>query len=533
MQKKNSFSIALLLALALCTAGGDKAPAASPRVSVYDVHKYGATGNGITLDSPAINAAIAECSKNGGGTVRLTPGTYRCGTIHLLDNVVFQLESGAVVLGSANLSDYCHLKQASEGRDTALIVAENVHNIAIVGKGTIDGNGRAFVDPTGPHWQPSFDVGLVRQGQAWAQRMIQSREGPVNMLSRPGILVVALHVDGLKLHDFHVVDSPNWAIKIGGSRNIEVSRLDVRNDLLIPNNDALEVSTSRDATIQDCYLEAGDDALVVGGPCLDGWCKDETQHIRVRNVTLISRSAAIRVGPQAKGARDLSFSHVTIKDSNRGILIQARSDETLENIFFDHVTVETRLIDGPWWGAGEPIAINVAHWDYASWPKTSKLGSIRHLRFSDIIANSQAPIVIHSMEPGHIQDLSFQNLSLTLAAGPLTPLLGGNLDLQPTSPPLEFNIRRQDLPAILVHNAENLSFAKLRVNWQGSLPDFYTNALSADGFKDLSINDFRGRAAQASLPAIQLQNGTGVAIKNALATQGKLLDKTNVQDLHN
>jgi hypothetical protein len=341
--------------------------------------------------------------------------------------------------------------------------------------------------------------------------MQQANEGPLSMKPRPGVLFLALHVDGLKLQDFHVVDSPNWTLKIGCSTHIDGTKLDVRNDLRIPNNDGLDISTSSFATISDSYIQAGDDALVIGGPCLDGWCQQPAEHIKVSNVTLVSRSAAIRIGPAAKGVHDVTFTHVVVRDSNRGILIHTRADETVEDISFSDVVLNTRLIDGPWWGAGEPISISVAHWDYISWPKTANLGLVRHVHFSNVVTNSDSHI-------------DFHGLSVSMVPDALNAILGGNLDLQPTSP-VEWGVRRQDLPAILVHNVDNLSLTDVKVGWLGSFPDFYTNALSIDGFVGLTINHFVGAASTKAFPAIYLQDGSGVDIRDARTTAGQLLEK--------
>src|ERR1700679_3918939 len=64
------------------------------------VKAYGAKGDGITLDTVAINAAIEDCHSRGGGTVVIDAGTYRSGTIHLLDNITLKLSPGSRVLGS-------------------------------------------------------------------------------------------------------------------------------------------------------------------------------------------------------------------------------------------------------------------------------------------------------------------------------------------------------------------------------------------------------------------------------------------------
>jgi len=509
----------LLLAGSCLPAGGilDSAPSA-----VCSVRNYGAAGDGLAIDTKAINAAIQDCHARGGGIVKVTPGVYASGTIYFRDDVTLDVEAGATILASSNLADYPHMAHASEWRDTSLIVAENVNNIAIVGNGTIDGNGRAFISKTQQRWTPSIDVGLTRQSQAWADRMAQSNEGPLTMALRPGVLFVALHVNGLQLRDIHVVDSPNWTIKIGCSQHITVKNLDVRNNLLIPNNDALDISTSSDATVEDSYLQAGDDALVIGGPCLDGWCQAKAEHIKVHNVTLVSRSAAIRIGPAAADVRDVTIDHVVVRDSNRGIVIQTRTNETVEGISFSNMVINTHLIDGPWWGAGEPITVSVAPFDYVSWAKVSTLGFVRHVRFAHVVTVSDSPVVLYGMEPGHIQDVTFDGLSVSMVADPLNTILGGNLDLQPISP-VSLGVQMRDLPAILVHNVDGLQLSNLQVRWSGLFPDFYTNAVSVDGFSNLTINGFVGAAASQAKPAIHLQNGIGADIHRARATAGKLL----------
>jgi hypothetical protein len=494
--------------------------AESDRPTDCAVHAYGAKGDGITKDTEALNAAIRDCHSRGGGTVVLSAGTYRSGTVRLLDNITLKLEPGSVLLGSDDLADYSHLARSSEERDTALIVAENAHNIAIVGEGTIDGNGRSFTDKYPLEYHPFFDATQTRQGPSLISRLAESHEGPVHSLPGPGVLLLVLHGDGILLRDFHVIDSPNWGVKLMCSNHISVSGLDVRNSMTIANNDALDISASSNVSISNTYLEAGDDALVIGGPCADGWCQQPEENVVVSNVILRSRSAAIRIGPAAKDVRNLTFQNVIIRDSNRGISIQARAGEVVENLLFTNVVSETRLIDGPWWGSGEPVSITVARWAYPSWAQSPIPGTVRHVVFSNLIVKSQSPIVLYSTEPGRIEDVQFQGLTLTLGSSPLQAVLGGNLDLQPATP-ISLGLVKHDLSAIEVHNVDGLSFSGLHVHWDGSFPKFYRNAFHADGFDALTIDGFTGQGSSPAYPALAFQHGKSLSIRNARADKGK------------
>jgi len=488
------------------------------------VRAYGAKGDGIALDSAPINAAIESCHSRGGGTVLVDGGTFRSGTIRLLDNITLKLEPGATILGSENLADYSHLAHSSEGRDTALIVAENVKNIAIVGEGTIDGNGRAFTENGVPHFFPFFETAATRQGENYTARVSEGREGPVRMHARPGNLILILQGDGIILRDFHVLDSPNWSIHLACSNHISVNGLDVRNSLLVPNSDAIDISGSSNVTVANSYFEAGDDALVLGGPCADGWCQQRAENVTVSNVILHSRSAAIRIGPSAKGIRNLTVQNVVITDSNRGINIQARASEVVEDILFSNIVSETRLIDGPWWGAGEPVSMTVARWAYESWADTpvQTAGHIRHVVFDNMVANSQSPIVVYGSEPNRIEDIEFRNLHLTMQSNPLQAILGGNLDLQPTTP-LRLGMTRHDLSAFEVHGVRDLRIADLQVRWEGSFPDFYRNAIHAEYFDGLTVDGFRGQGSAPRFAALFFEHGKNLSVRNAHALSGALL----------
>jgi hypothetical protein len=151
------------------------------------------------------------------------------------------------------------------------------------------------------------------------------------------------------------------------------------------------------------------------------------------------------------------------------------------------------------------------------------MGFIRHVRFNSMIARSQSPIVLYSLEPGHIEDVRFNDLSLTMQGNPLQAIMGGNLDLQPTTPK-SLGVTRKDLSAIEVHNVTDLSLSDIKVRWEGSVPDYYTHALDADGFDTLSINGFQGTGSTRAFAAIQLKQGKNSSVRNASNPAGKVLD---------
>jgi hypothetical protein len=93
-----SFSRILILAIVLYSCHNHS--------GMYNIVDYGAKGNGKTINTKAINAAIRACNKNGGGIVVVPTGKFVSGTIHLLSDITLKLETGSAIIGSTDISDY-------------------------------------------------------------------------------------------------------------------------------------------------------------------------------------------------------------------------------------------------------------------------------------------------------------------------------------------------------------------------------------------------------------------------------------------
>lgn len=463
-----------------------------------DVRAFGAVGDGKRLDTGAINAAIRATAREGGGTVEFPPGVYLTGTIEVLSNITLRLQAGARILGSPNPSDYRSIDRASEGRSSSLILAQRAENIAILGPGTIDGNGRAFVmQPTQPHPSGFFDTAATRQGKAFFDRNQTNRDGPDRMLDRPGVLVLLLECHAIAMRNLSVVDAPNWCIHLACCRSAVLAGLTVRNSLRVPNADAIDLSSSQDVRVTDCNLEAGDDGIAVG-PCADGYSPKVAENITVSRCVITSRSAGVRLGWAASDIRHLKFEHLVIRDSNRGIGIFVRGRETIEDVLFSDITIETHLVDGAWWGLGEPVHISVAPYGPDGPP-----GQVSNVRFENVAASGEAPIVLYSRDPGRIRGILFSNCRQRVRCGPLDRFYGGNLDLRPVRPSA-LGITRRDLAGLLACGVENLELRNLGLEWLGAQSAFITAGIEAEGCRNLVVEGLQGGGPRAGAPALRV-----------------------------
>ncbi len=223
------------------------APAQSSPVA-YDVKRFGAKGDGVTLDRVSINAAVEACSKNGGGTVYVPAGTYLSGTITLRDNVTLWLDSGATLLATRDLSQY-DTAVAGQVWYQALILAKDAHNVAVIGRGTIDGN-------------------KVRN-PAGEERM----RGPHSVLF--------FNTRDAAVRDVLINDAGNYSVIVRSSERLNIDGITVRGGW-----DGINMHDTRNATIANCRIFSGDDSLAGAY-----W-----ENVTVSNCVLNSSANTIRVG---------------------------------------------------------------------------------------------------------------------------------------------------------------------------------------------------------------------------------------------
>lgn len=513
----------LATCLLLCAAAAGRAPgqAASPGAP-YNVRTFGAKGDGVSLDTAAVNRAISECSRAGGGTVSVPAGTYLVGTLTMLSNVTLDLEAGSVLKGSGNMGDYPPLAFTSEERNTALIVAVGAHDIAITGRGTIDGNADAFAHYGQADKEPDCVVSYTRQREHYNDIGELPDDGPVTHGPRPGILILLLRCERIQVSGIHIVNAPNWCLHAACSQDVVFSRLEIRSSMLLANADGIDGSFCRNVRVSDCNIEAGDDAIAFAA-CADGYGTLNTENVVVENCTLVSRSNAIRIGWGAHSGhsdfRNLLFSNIVIRDSNRGIGLYIRADESIENAIFSNIIIETRLYKGRWWAKGEPVLLSAVP---ADWSK-GQMGRIRNIRFSNLMVTGEEGIVVSGCRESVIEDVSLEGISQRMTDGPLVRSYGGNFDFRPAADEA-LRVFQHDIPAVFASHVKNLSIRHMTVDRDQALPDFVRDGLDVEDFDGLTVDGFEHRQlppnGNAPGIAIRLRDGARAEIRNCAGGLG-------------
>ncbi|MGY4538484.1 polygalacturonase [Mucilaginibacter sp. UYNi724] len=483
----------------------------------YNIKDYGAVADGKTINSAALQKAVDACSKNGGGIVYVPPGTFITGTFHLKSNVDLHLETGAVLLGSANLNDYDSYTMPQYGLNYyGILYTNGAENVSVTGQGIIDGNNKVFYDFDHAKKIDEKSASLTRQQSNYRKVESGIGDGPVTPKDRPRQMVIFSNCKNIKFRDVSLLNSPFWTLHFADCDNVEITGIRLWSGLLVPNADGIDITSSSNVIISNCDIRTGDDAIAITGynhhfeiPGFSG-TRHVSENIIVTNCNLQSYSSGIRIGfLDQNTVRNVHVSHVNITNSTRGIGIFLRDEGSLENISFSDMTIETYLRTGDWWGNGEPIHISAVRGK-----EDVKMGAIKNVTFDNIVCKGENGLLIYGSQQSIIKNVKLNNVSFEFRNSKLNKYAGGNIDLRGALYEKE-QLFQSDIPGLLAHYVDGLSISNFKLSWDNTITEpYFTQGVQVDHFKSIDIRNFSGAAAPNNKRAfrILLSNGSGAQV---------------------
>ena len=438
----------------------------SAHLGFFNVRTYGATGDGRTIDTRAINLAIEEVIKAGGGTVYFPAGTYASYSIHLKSNVVLYLDQGCTILSAdtpeggttSGAYDLAESNQPWEkyqeyGHNhfhNSLIWGEGISNVGIIGPGLIWGKGLS----NGRH-DP-----LLAEVPGVGNKSIAIRNAHNVILRDFSILkgghfgVLVTGVDNLTIDNLKI-DTDRDGIDIICCRNVRVSNCSVNSpwdDAICPKSQYIlgSLRATENLTITNCYVTGGYEV----GSMLDGTWK------RLPEDTRLPRTGRIKCGTESNaGFKNITISNCVFEISG-GLALETVDGGLLEDITITGVTMRECT--------NAPLFMRLGARMRA--PAGLEIGSLRRVIISNVVSYRSKSVFggagLISGIPGHlIEDVKINEIYMDHTGG-------GTADMAAILPPEEIKHYPEPtmfgkLPAsgFFVRHARNLEFSNVELAW--------------------------------------------------------------------
>ena len=293
-------------------------PAATLGTRVYNVVDFGAKGDGVSLDTQAVQAAIDACNRDQGGTVLVPAGVFVVGTIEIKSNVTLRISAGGKLLGSADGKQY-HAADAipltgdstlNDG-NVGLIFGVNAENITIEGPGTIDGQGAQFRSPSRGVPPPSGRGGAAR---------------PYHLLF--------YRCNNLRVRDLFLVASAFHSIRVIQSHFVWMDGLHIYNRVN-GNNDGFHFISCQYVHVAGCDVQSQDDACALFGTC---------RNVTITNSTFSTRWSVFRFG--GGNPENVTVSNCVIYETyGCPIKMQFGRENQVQNLLFSNLVFQN--VTGP------------------------------------------------------------------------------------------------------------------------------------------------------------------------------------------
>ncbi len=371
------------------------------------VRRYGAKGNGIAIDSDAINRAIDSVATKGGGTVYIPPGTYACYTIRLKSRVTLYIENGATLLAAAPTTTrgYDHAEPIdpaiagfqdfghSHWRNS-LIWGEGLHDIAILGGGLIwgkglgrgDGKDNWLSDPTGPG-TANKAIGLKNCHGVTLRDF--------RMLEGGWFAILATGVDNMTIDNL-LIDTNRDGMDIDCCRNVRVSNCTVNapwDDAICPKSSfALgEARITENVTISGCVVMGNYQV----GSVLDGSWR------RMPPAFAPKIHGRIKCGTESNGGfRNITVTNCIFEDS-RGLAFETVDGGVIEDIAVSNMTMRG-IVDAP-------IFLRLGR--RMRGPAGRPIGSLKRVMIDNVVSSgaNMLPSVIAGLADHPIEDIAISD----------------------------------------------------------------------------------------------------------------------------
>lgn len=463
----------------------------------FQITKYGAKADGITLNTKSINDAIDACNKKGGGIVVVPSGLWLTGPIVLKSNVNLHLKRNAILQFTKDFNQYPLVEGNWEGlpqmRNQSPVSASNATNIGITGYGTIDGSGEAWRmvkkdKLTESHWKKLLASGgtlsadkktwypsekslkgslLKNPGQISSEKT-QSYYEDVKDFLRPNLLVLA-NCNKILLEGVTFQNSPAWCLHPLMSRNITIRNIYVKNPWYAQNGDGLDLESCSNVLVENSVFDVGDDGICIkSGRDAEGRKRAmPTQDVIIRNCTVYAAHGGFVIGSEMSGgAKNIWVDDCTFIGTDIGLRFKTTRGRggIVENIFINNIIMkdiigEAILFD-MYYAAVDPIPAAGEKREppkVEEKPVSEETPQFRNIYINNVVANgAEKGIFVRGLPEMNVRNIVMQNMVIQADHG---------LDMTEGSGIVLRNVTlhtKQTDPVLNIHNSNNIQLVNIK-----------------------------------------------------------------------
>lgn len=469
------------------------------KTDTFDIVKYGAVNDGLTLNTKSINSAIEACSANGGGVVLVPAGMWSTGPVQLKSNVNLHLQSDAVLSFTRDKSQYKLIEANWEGqaavRNQPPISGTDLVNVAITGKGIVDGNGDAWrmvkrekltaaqweklvasggmVDENGKIWYPSASSLKGSQSKnagAIAPGKTAKDYEDIKDFLRPNLLVLT-KTKNILLEGVTFQNSPAWNIHPIMCENITISSIMVRNPWYGQNGDGLDLESCKNVVVENSVFDVGDDAICIkSGRDEEGRKRGiPTENVLVKNCTVYHAHGGFVVGSEMSGgARNIFVTDCTFIGTDIGLRFKTTRGRggVVEKIYIKNIAMKDipgdAVLFDMYYGEKSPVFLNNATGGVpkaAVVPVNDGTPQFKDIYVTNLVCDGAAKgIFVRGLPEMNIHDIYFENITIQANKGIQTQDAKGihfkNVNL----------VVKDSQPVVDILNSSGLTFDGLKYN---------------------------------------------------------------------
>ncbi len=496
------FSSAALLGVCVDASGQFKLPKVTIPIfkkDTFNIIKYGAKADGVTLNTTPINNAIAACNKNGGGVVLIPSGFWLTGPVVLKSNVNLCITRAAVLQFTSDFNQYPLVQGNWEGlgayRNQSPLSAENATNIAVTGSGILDGNGDAWrmvkkdkltetqwkllvakgglLSADKKTWYPSEksfkgsqtkDAGVVKEG------MTTKDLEDIKDFLRPN-LVVFTKCKNVLLDGVTFQNSPAWNLHPLMCENLTVRNVYAKNPWYAQNGDGIDIESCKNVLLENSTFDVGDDGICIkSGRDAQGRKRNmPTENVTVKNCIVYHAHGGFVIGSEMSGgAKNINVTDCSFIGTDIGLRFKTTRGRggIVENIYCNNINMKNiggeAILFDMYYMAKDPVPLAGEVREAPKvelLPVTEETPQFRNFIVKNVVCDgAEKAIFLRGLPEMNVKNISLENLVLQADKGIICEEASGvtlrNVKL----------ITNETKPVVSILNSKNITVDKLTYN---------------------------------------------------------------------